>query len=202
MKRKTKNTLLVAGVVLASVAAVAGISYGVAVNKEGTDKVNDTIAGWLGDHYSLKTNDKTYNFIEMDIMEKMYVLNEGNLTVAEYETEKAYREDTKAAVITEEYSESDYKEDNKDVKIFRVTGVELSKNEVFDLKHIATGNVLEEENFTISNYWGSEAQDMISTTFELQLKAAAEGSYDFYLVDSESSVKLIVDYTAVNVEAE
>lgn len=198
MKRKTKNGLLVAGVVLASLTAVAGISYGVAVNKEGTDKVNDHIKDWFGDNYTLATNKKDYNLKSLDIMEKIYVKNEADLDIGSYSTEKLYREAAYDAVITDEYTEEDYLEDNKEVKLLSVSNVELVENETFTIKDMFDGNILEIEDktVTITDHWSSDELNLVSTTFESTFKAAAEGTYDFYLIVNADSYELVVDYAS------
>ena len=73
MKRKTKNGLLVAGLVLTAVAAVAGISYGIAANEKGLDETNKAILGVLGDSYTLKSDAGSVKSEKLDILEKMYL---------------------------------------------------------------------------------------------------------------------------------
>lgn len=198
MKRKTKNGLLVAGLVLTAVAAVAGISYGIAANEKGLDETNKAILGVLGDSYTLKSDDGSVKSEKLDILEKMYVMNEANLAVEEYATMKAYREATEEAIITDEYSEADYKEDHAEEKLFVIRDVKLEAEQSFTIKHVTSGDIIDEDiELTFSRYWGSEAtEDLVSVNFDSELEVAEEGTYTFYLIVEEESVEIVVDYAA------
>ena len=198
MKRKTKNGLLVAGLVLTAVAAVAGISYGIAANEKGLDETNKAILGVLGDSYTLKSDAGSVKSEKLDILEKMYVMNEANLAVDEYATMKAYREATEEAIITDEYSEADYKEDHAEEKLFVIRDVKLEAEESFTIKHVTSGDIVDEDiELTFSRYWGSEAtEDLVSVNFDSELEVAEEGTYTFYLIVEEEAVEIVVDYAA------
>ncbi|MBE6143857.1 MAG: hypothetical protein E7177_07755 [Erysipelotrichaceae bacterium] len=198
MKRKTKNGLLVAGLVLTAVAAVAGISYGIAANEKGLDETNKAILGVLGDSYTLKSDAGSVKSEKLDILEKMYVMNEANLAVDEYATMKAYREATEEAIITDEYSEADYKEDHAEEKLFVIRDVELEAEESFTIKHVTSGDIVDEDiELTFSRYWGSEAtEDLVSVNFDSELEVAEKGTYTFYLIVEEEAVEIVVDYAA------
>lgn len=198
MKRKTKNGLLVAGLVLTAVAAVAGISYGIAANEKGLDETNKAILGVLGDSYTLKSDAGSVKSEKLDILEKMYVMNEANLAVEEYATMKAYREATEEAIITDEYSEADYKEDHAEEKLFVIRDVKLEAEQSFTIKHVTSGDIVDEDiELTFSRYWGSEAtEDLVSVNFDSELEVAEEGTYTFYLIVEEESVEIVVDYAA------
>lgn len=198
MKRKTKNGLLVAGLVLTAVAAVAGISYGIAANEKGLDETNKAILGVLGDSYTLKSDAGSVKSEKLDILEKMYVMNEANLAVEEYATMKAYREATEEAIITDEYSEVDYKEDHAEEKLFVIRDVKLEAEQSFTIKHVTSGDIVDEDiELTFSRYWGSEAtEDLVSVNFDSELEVAEEGTYTFYLIVEEEAVEIVVDYAA------
>ena len=198
MKRKTKQKLLIAGLVLTASAAVAGISYAVSANQKGLDETNAAIKDIIGERYSFVTADGTKQFKQESTLEKMYITNEANLAVEEYATEKAYRSATYELIITDDCTEEDYLKENEDVKVFTLENVDLKAGEDFVIKNFFDGDILEIENkeLTISDHFSSESVNTVSVNYDSRLEVTEKGIYDFYLITSEETIELIVNYTA------
>ena len=200
MKNKTKTKLLSAGLIITALTAVAGISYMVSANQKGLDETNNAIKEIIGDRYSFVTDTGSKHFKKVDTLEKMYITNEADLAVSEYTTEKAYRTATYDSIITDDYSEEDYLEENEGIKVFTLEDVEMKTHESFIIKNLFDGNILEneEKELVITDHYASQGSDLVEMNYESELEVAQSGVYDFYLISSEDEIELIVNFTAVS----